>query len=45
MSLTRAHLDIPPSGGLVTVSNSLTTAKFDVGNLGLVVRDAGGGAR
>src|SRR5450631_1721507 len=28
MSLTRASLGIPPSGGLVTVSNSLTKARF-----------------
>src|SRR5216684_1808847 len=33
MSLTRASLDIQPSGGLVTVSNSLTRARFCVGNL------------
>src|ERR1700730_16186087 len=35
MSLTRAGLDIPPSGGLVRVSNSLTKARFCVGNLAL----------
>src|SRR5229473_5101686 len=34
MSLTRARLDIPPSGGLVRVSNNLTKRDFVVGNLG-----------